>query len=242
MRVFAGPNGSGKSTLQTLLPRSLLGFYINADDIEATLRRDGFADLSCYGMKAPLTGIREFLLVSPLFSKACGGIDPTDAFNIDGTCVSLVARLRNSYAAAALAEFVREELIRTGISFTFETVMSHPSKIEFMSRAKAAGFRVYLYFIATADPRINIARVKSRVQSGGHDVPVDKILDRYGKSLNLLRDAIRNSNRAYIFDNSAQAEELMWLAECTDGKDIVVQVKTVSDWFTQHVLDRADDV
>ncbi len=242
MRVFAGPNGSGKSTLQSLLPRNLLGFYINADDIEAKLRSEGLADLSSYGVNEPLVHIREFLLNSPLFSKAGGDINPTDDFSVDGSRVYIAARLRNSYAAAALAEFVREELIQSRVSFTFETVMSHQSKVEFMGQAKAAGFRVYLYFIATANPRINIARVKSRVQSGGHDVPVDKIFDRYGKSLNLLYDAIRNSNRAYIFDNSANAEEMMWIAECTDGKDIVLRMETVPDWFTRHVLDRSDEV
>lgn len=242
MRVFAGPNGSGKSTLQSLLPQSLLGFYINADEIEAKLRSDGLADLSCYGVKEPLIHIREFLLTSPLFSKAGGNISPTDDFSVDGSCVFLAARLRNSYAAAALAEYIREELLRCQISFTFETVMSHRSKVEFMSQAKAAGFRVYLYFIATANPTINIARVKGRVQSGGHDVPVDRIFDRYGKSLNLLYDAIRNSNRAYIFDNSANVEEMMWIAECTDGKDVVLRMETVPNWFTRHVLDRSDEV
>ena len=42
LRMFAGPNGSGKSTLKTVLPKDLLGVYLNPDEIEARIRRDGF--------------------------------------------------------------------------------------------------------------------------------------------------------------------------------------------------------
>lgn len=62
------------------------------------------------------------------------------------------------------------------------------------------GYRTYLYYIATEDPRINVSRVKYRVTRGGHDVPEEKTVNRYHASLALLREAIRYSNRAYIFD------------------------------------------
>ena len=238
MRVFAGPNGSGKSTLNTVLPSYLLGVYLNADEIEAALTRQGFVDLACYGLESPLTGVQDFLTASPLFSKSGAGVVSADGLDVDGTRVLLADRLRNSYAAAALAEYVREELLRQGVSFTFETVMSHHSKVDFMRKALAAGFRVYLYYIATSNPNINVARVKSRVQSGGHSVPEDKILSRYGQSLKLLYDAIRNSSRPYIFDNSADTAEIVWIAKCTDGIEIELQVEDVPDWFAQHIIDR----
>lgn len=107
-----------------------------------------------------------------------------------------------------------------------------------MKRAMDAGFRVYLYYIATSNPNINVSRVKSRVQSGGHSVPEDKILSRYGQSLELLYDAIRNSSRAFMFDNSADAAEIVWIAECTDGVEINLQVEEVPVWFAEHVIDR----
>lgn len=238
MRVFAGPNGSGKSTLNSVLPSYLLGVYLNADEIEAALKRQGFVDLSCYGLESPLAGIQEFLAASPLFLKSGADVVPTDEVVVEGTRVLLADKLRNSYTAAALAEYVREELLRKRVSFTFETVMSHQSKVDFMGKALDAGFRVYLYYIATSNPNINVARVKSRVQSGGHAVPEDKILSRYGQSLKLLYDAIRNSSRAYIFDNSADAADIVWIAKCTDGIEIELQVEDVPDWFAQHVVDR----
>lgn len=238
MRVFAGPNGSGKSTLNTVLPPYLLGVYVNADEIELSLKNQGLVDMSRYGLESPLTGIQEFLSTSPLFLKSCADLVLADDLTIEESRVLLSDKLHNSYAAAALAEYAREELLRHGVSFTFETVMSHPSKVDFMKRAMDAGFRVYLYYIATSNPNINVSRVKSRVQSGGHSVPEDKILSRYGQSLELLYDAIRNSSRAFIFDNSADAAEIVWIAECTDGVEINLQVEEVPVWFAEHVIDR----
>lgn len=145
----------------------------------------------------------------------------------------------NAYIAAAIAGFLREELLRLRISFTFETVMSSPDKVDLMRRAREAGFRVYLYYIATADPEINSSRVQSRVNSGGHDVPEDKIVSRYYRSLDLLYDAIRNSNRAYVFDNSTEEKEKVWLAEMTDGGQLTLNSDEVPEWFGRYVIDKA---
>ena len=76
--------------------------------------------------------------------------------------------------------------------------MSHPSKVAVLERAQQWGYRTYLYFVATDDPAINRSRVRSRVKLGGHDVPDDKIDDRYHRSLDLLMEAISHTNRAYV--------------------------------------------
>ena len=85
----------------------------------------------------------------------------------------------NSYLASVASDFLRQKLMEQKMSFTLETVMSHPSKIELLTQAQASGYRTYLYFVATDDPAINISRVKSRVKLGGHNVPEDKIAERY---------------------------------------------------------------
>ena len=87
-----------------------------------------------------------------------------------GTC--------DAYVAAAIADFLREELMACGQSLSFETVMSHESKIEFFARARAEGYRTYLYFIATDSPALNVGRVKTRAATGGHDVPEGKTRQR----------------------------------------------------------------
>jgi predicted ABC-type ATPase len=118
--------------------------------------------------------------------------------------------------------------------------MSHPGKVEFLGEAQSMGFRTYLYFVATDDPEINLSRVANRVRLGGHFVPADKVIQRYHRSLELLLDAIRHTNRAYIFDNSGDnaAHDQTWLAEITDGKRLELKTGKIPAWFKRSVLDK----
>ena len=113
---------------------------------------------------------------------------------------------------------------------------SQPDKIEFLQKAQKKGFRTYLYYVATEDPMINILRVKNRVTLGGHSVPEDKIISRYHRSLDLLRDAVQFTNRAYIFDNSGR--EHLWIAEITNGKELEMKASQMPCWFKKALWDK----
>ena len=63
----------------------------------------------------------------------------------------------DSYLCARIIDYIRLEFLRLKISFTFETVMSHISKVEFLQEAQRQGFKTYLYYVSTVDPLINIA-------------------------------------------------------------------------------------
>ena len=89
----------------------------------------------------------------------------------------------DSYLAADIAEFIRQQLLLNGESFTYETVMSHHGKVSFLQEAIENNYRVYLYFIATEDPDININRVNVRVANHGHYVDSEIIKSRYYRSL-----------------------------------------------------------
>jgi predicted ABC-type ATPase len=89
------------------------------------------------------------------------------------------------------------------LSFSFETVMSHRSKVDFMIRADDAGYDVTIYFVCTSDPEINVRRVENRVSRGGHDVPHERIVARYWRTLELLPYAALVARRTVLFDNSA---------------------------------------
>lgn len=108
----------------------------------------------------------------------------------------------DSYLAAWIAELLRFHLLASRQSLTFETVISYPSKLDFLREARLAGYRTYLYFVATADPATNIARVAVRVAKGGHPVAQNKIVERYHRSLAQLRAALKLIDRAHIIDNS----------------------------------------
>lgn len=142
----------------------------------------------------------------------------------------------NSYFASVAADFLRQQLLVQKSSFTLETVMSSHDKVKLLEQAQQLGYRAYLYFIATDDPAINISRVENRVKQGGHPVPEQKIISRYHRSLDFLLDAIRYTNRAYIFDNSGHNQERTWLAEITSGRDIEIKTDSVPAWFTKAVM------
>jgi predicted ABC-type ATPase len=96
----------------------------------------------------------------------------------------------------------REQLLREGQSMTYESVMSHPSHLDFLKQAKEKGYRTYLYFIGVQSPSISEDRVKEREKNGGHGVPKEKIAPRYNRVMNQLSEACSLVDRAYIFDNS----------------------------------------
>lgn len=107
--------------------------------------------------------------------------------------------------AAKRAEQRREALLEAGEDFCFETVLSKQRNLNLLRRAKKKGYFVRCYYVLTADPQINIARVMTRVSAGGHDVPVEKIVSRYQEALELVRELVPVCDVCHIYDNSLQA-------------------------------------
>lgn len=106
--------------------------------------------------------------------------------------------------AAQLAEKQREEHLAKGEDFCFETVLSTDRNLKLLHRAKAQGYFIRVYYILTANPLINVMRVRARVLTGGHDVPREKIIARYHKALRLVKDVVDVSDVCHIYDNSAE--------------------------------------
>jgi predicted ABC-type ATPase len=136
-----------------------------------------------------------------------------------------------------IAQFLCEQLISEKRKFSFETVFSHGSKLEMMRAASAAGFKVYLYFIATNDPLINVERVAIRVGEGGHDVPKEKILKRYDLSLAQLPEALHLAYHAFLFDNSKeQAVMFGEMKVVAAGRAWYWNAAAIPDWFIRSYL------
>jgi predicted ABC-type ATPase len=109
-----------------------------------------------------------------------------------------------SYHAATVAAKIREDLISQGISFCFETVFSHESKIDFLAKAKANGYEIILVYFHLFDSSLNEARVKQRVSEGGHNVPTEKIHSRIPRTLKHIKTALPIVDEARILDNSSK--------------------------------------
>lgn len=228
--MFAGPNGSGKTTVKMGLKRSSewFGIYINPDDLERTIREEGALSLEQYGLTATTDEIQGYFASSSLLqSRNLQSI--SQAIECHGDELLFSSEEFNSYYASVLADFLRRKALALSRSLSFETVMSSPDKIDFLREAQERGFRTYLYYIATEDPEINIQRVKNRVAAGGHDVPEEKIIARYYRSLSHLPQAIRYSNRAFMFDTSE--EQAWYFAEGTDGTTLELKSDEMPNWF-----------
>lgn len=103
------------------------------------------------------------------------------------------------------AERLRAALVEARLSFCTETVFSDPAraKVGFLEEARRQRFTVFLVFIGLDDPALSIARVKQRVQQGGHDVPDDRLRARFPRTLANLREAVAIVDEAFLFDNSS---------------------------------------
>ena len=84
-----------------------------------------------------------------------------------------------------MANYLAQKLFESRQSFAFETVMSHPSKLDFLRMARKEGYKTYLYFIFTDDLNTNLARVQLRVSDGGHAVSPEHTLARAPRTVKL---------------------------------------------------------
>jgi predicted ABC-type ATPase len=241
VRIFAGPNGSGKTTLYNYLTQINAFhsyYYINPDliakDLSVSLNLDNWpfdftkTELVNFLKKSPFQSLVNFNLSDALIYKERKISLKDPAFG------------NNTYLAAAIANFLRIKMLKSDSSFSFESVFSHVSKIRELKEAKKAHFKIYLYFITTSDPLINLQRVKNRVENGGHNVPDDKIRDRYFKTMNNLYKAFKLADRAYFFDNSKEKENgsFVFFAEKNDKQLYLSDPDSIPQWFGKSIMEQ----
>ena len=138
----------------------------------------------------------------------------------------------SAYEAAEIADALRCELVRQRESFVFETVFSDPTgeKPAFLTDAVAAGYNVILCFIGISGAETSEERVAMRVSQGGHDVPPEKLMTRFPRTVANLKAAIQTLPVVLIFDNQDLAAPFRKVAECRNGKAVFV-ADPVPEWL-----------
>ena len=116
-----------------------------------------------------------FAVSSGLLNNSFTQLQLNNSFTLSNGDLKLKQSTAREQLAQILARFLRECMLKEKRRFSFETVFSHPSNLDIMRQAAAAGYKVYLYFVSTESPEINKYRVKLRVEQKGHDVPENKI-------------------------------------------------------------------
>jgi predicted ABC-type ATPase len=139
-----------------------------------------------------------------------------------------------AYEAAKVADTVRRDLLARNVSFCMETVFSdrQGTKVDFLRQAQSRGYVVLLVFIGLENSSLAAARVMERLEAGGHDVPDEKIIARFPRSLENLRAAVMFVDQAFIFDNSSVQEPYRWVAELRSGR-IIRKGRYQPSWWSE---------
>jgi len=140
----------------------------------------------------------------------------------------------HSYEAMQIVEEIRDNLLIDGRSFCFETVFSHPSKVDFVGKAKALDYVVILVMIHLEATSLNKARVAQRVEEGGHDVPDEKIESRIPRLLRLVRTVIPLCDYVYLLDNSLADNPFIQVLTIRNGQ-VEKILDPLPDWAGQLV-------
>ncbi len=139
------------------------------------------------------------------------------------------------YESAALADQLRRELIRQRESFIFETVLSDPvgEKVSFLGEAVRSGYAVVLCFIGLDSAETSEQRVAMRVSQGGHDVPTEKLIARFARTLVNLDRAIRELPRVLVYDNSDLRHPFRSVVEFENGNPVRIS-NPVPEWLKRN--------
>ena len=126
------------------------------------------------------------------------------------------------HGAATLARAIREQLVSRHESFLLETVFSDPvgDKLGFLKTAAQEGYTVILCFIGLPSPDVSEQRVAMRVSQGGHDVPTEKLAERFPRTLANLERAIRDLPHVWVFDNGDLERPFRKVAVFQNGRQV----------------------
>ncbi len=111
--------------------------------------------------------------------------------------------------AGRIAITQREAHLAAGDSFGIETTFTGHSELDFMRRARTAGYRINLVFVGLDDVQLSASRVRARVRRGGHDVPLPDVFRRFDRSMANLAPGLILADRSYVVDNSRTRRRLV---------------------------------
>jgi predicted ABC-type ATPase len=111
-----------------------------------------------------------------------------------------------SYEAMRLVEHQRHQYVTERRSFCFETVLSDPQgeKVEFFRQARLSGYQVVVLFIRIPSSDYSALRVNQRVREGGHNVPADKLRDRFARTQANVQRALAIADLGLVYDNDSR--------------------------------------
>ena len=159
------------------------------------------------------------------------GLPFTPPFAFTSSTASSMPSFVSTPNCVSAPERLRKALVEASLSYCTETVFSDPvgAKLALLERARRRGFAVFLVFIGLDSPALSVARVKQRVEQGGHDIPDDRLHARFPRTLANLRAAVPLVDEAFLFDNSSSDAPYRMVAAYAGGK-LVSQHPPLPAW------------
>lgn len=99
-----------------------------------------------------------------------------------------------------------ERAIAEHLDFAFETTLGGHTIAALLQRALVAGVEVRIWFVGLSSPELHITRVRSRVARGGHDIPEEKIRERYDQSRINVIELMPRLTELKVYDNSIEGD------------------------------------
>jgi predicted ABC-type ATPase len=88
-----------------------------------------------------------------------------------------------------------------------------------------------LFFIGIGSPQISDERVAMRVSQGGHDVPPNKLVERYPRVMRNLQKALIGISNVRVYDNSELSDPYRLVA-LREDRGTVEFFKPIPDWLS----------
>ena len=101
-----------------------------------------------------------------------------------------------------------EQAIAGGQDYRFETTLGGRTIAQLLEKAARSGHRLQVWFCGLASADLHIRRVRSRVAHGGHDIPVEKIRERWNRSRENLIRLLPLIDHLRVYDNSQEADPI----------------------------------
>src|SRR5690606_34103181 len=99
-----------------------------------------------------------------------------------------------------------EQAIEERQDYRFETTLGGRTIPQLLQEAANRGHRLHIWFCGLASPDLHLRRVRTRVERGGHDIPEQKIRERWNGSRENLIRLLPHIHHLRVYDNSAEAD------------------------------------
>ena len=110
---------------------------------------------------------------------------------------------------------------KRGIDFAFETTLSGKSYVSLLSELKSKGYALHLFFLWLPSSELAIARIKERVQEGGHHVPSEDVRRRFARGINNLFALYEPLLDSWMLFDNSKAKPVL-IAKIKNGHQEIV--------------------